>query len=101
MRALSRLEDQPRRRVALGSGRRGDSPHLRTRVGADGMDYKGYNIAVHELGHNTVFRSTRLNEFFLHLFAFLDWHHVRKFQSSHQRHHRVTTLPQLLRGRPG
>ncbi len=26
--------------------------HLRTRVGGDGMDYKGYNIAVHELGHN-------------------------------------------------
>ena len=26
--------------------------HLRTRVGANGMDYKGYNIAVHEMGHN-------------------------------------------------
>jgi hypothetical protein len=26
--------------------------HLRTRVGAGGMDYKGYNIAVHEMGHN-------------------------------------------------
>lgn len=26
--------------------------HLRTRVGRDGMDYKGYNIAIHELGHN-------------------------------------------------
>lgn len=26
--------------------------HLRTRIGADGMDYKGYNIAVHEFGHN-------------------------------------------------
>jgi hypothetical protein len=26
--------------------------HLRTRVGKNGMDYKGYNIAVHELGHN-------------------------------------------------
>ena len=25
---------------------------LRTRVGPDGMDYKGYNIAIHELGHN-------------------------------------------------
>ena len=30
----------------------GDSPHLRTRVNPDGMDYKGYNIAVHEMGHN-------------------------------------------------
>jgi hypothetical protein len=27
-------------------------PHLRTRVEKGGMDYKGYNIAVHELGHN-------------------------------------------------
>jgi hypothetical protein len=26
--------------------------HLRTRVNAEGMDYKGYNIAVHEMGHN-------------------------------------------------
>lgn len=26
--------------------------HLRTRIAADGMDYKGYNIAVHEFGHN-------------------------------------------------
>jgi len=26
--------------------------HLRTRIGPGGMDYKGYNIAVHEYGHN-------------------------------------------------
>lgn len=46
---------------ALESGRRsemypwwgpGDSAHLRTRVNPDGMDYKGYNIAVHEMCHN-------------------------------------------------
>jgi hypothetical protein len=37
---------------ALQSARRGDVPHLRTRVGDKGMDYKGYNIAVHEMGHN-------------------------------------------------
>jgi len=37
---------------ALPSMRRGDDPHLRTRVEKDGMNYKGYNIAVHELGHN-------------------------------------------------
>lgn len=29
-----------------------DVSRLRTRVGSDGMDYKGYNIAVHEFGHN-------------------------------------------------
>jgi oligoendopeptidase F len=37
---------------ALQAMRRGDYPHLRTRVEKDGMNYKGYNIAVHELGHN-------------------------------------------------
>ena len=37
---------------AWGAARRGDKARLRTRVGKDGMDYKGYNIAVHELGHN-------------------------------------------------
>ncbi len=36
---------------ALGATRRDDLAHLRTRVGTDGMDYKGYNIAVHEMGH--------------------------------------------------
>jgi hypothetical protein len=37
---------------AFGAARRDDNAHLRTRVGKDGMDYKGYNIAVHEMGHN-------------------------------------------------
>jgi hypothetical protein len=37
---------------AWGAQMKGDKAHLRTRIGADGMNYKGYNIAVHELGHN-------------------------------------------------
>ncbi|HVV85976.1 MAG TPA: hypothetical protein VHE35_23110 [Kofleriaceae bacterium] len=37
---------------AMQAERRGDKPHLRTRIEAGGMDYKGYNIAIHELGHN-------------------------------------------------
>ncbi|HEX9986800.1 MAG TPA: hypothetical protein VGF69_26325 [Thermoanaerobaculia bacterium] len=37
---------------AMPASRRGDNPRLRTRVGAEGMDYKGFNIAVHEMGHN-------------------------------------------------
>src|SRR5262249_16233378 len=37
---------------ALGAQRRDDKAHVRTRVNPDGMDYKGYNIAVHEMGHN-------------------------------------------------
>ena len=44
--------------AARGSGHarpcvgRGQPARLRTRVGDKGMDYKGYNIAVHEFGHN-------------------------------------------------
>jgi hypothetical protein len=37
---------------AMQATRRGDFPRLRTRIGKEGMDYKGYNIAIHELGHN-------------------------------------------------
>ncbi|MBU4446129.1 hypothetical protein KJ656_13800 [bacterium] len=37
---------------AMGAGRRSDNAHLRTRVPKDGMNYKGFNIAIHELGHN-------------------------------------------------
>jgi hypothetical protein len=36
---------------AWGSQMKGDKARLRTRIGKDGMDYKGYNIAVHEFGH--------------------------------------------------
>jgi hypothetical protein len=37
---------------AMGAGMKSAHPHLRTRVGKTGMDYKGFNIAVHEMGHN-------------------------------------------------
>ena len=37
---------------AMGAARRGDKAHLRTRVESAGMNYKGFNIAVHEMGHN-------------------------------------------------
>jgi hypothetical protein len=37
---------------AMGASMRQAKAHLRTRVGANGMDYKGFNIAVHEMGHN-------------------------------------------------
>ncbi len=37
---------------AWGAGMRASKSRLRTRVGPSGMDYKGYNIAVHEMGHN-------------------------------------------------
>ena len=37
---------------AWGAGMRGDPARLRTRIEADGMDYRGFNIGIHELGHN-------------------------------------------------
>ena len=37
---------------AFGAGKRGFKAYLRTRVEKDGMNYKAYNIAVHEMGHN-------------------------------------------------
>jgi hypothetical protein len=37
---------------ALGAQRREDRARLRTRVPAEGMNYQGYNVAMHELGHN-------------------------------------------------
>jgi hypothetical protein len=37
---------------ANGGTMRGQKARLRTRVEAGGMNYKGFNIAVHEMGHN-------------------------------------------------
>lgn len=37
---------------AWGADMKSEKAHLRTRIGSNGMDYKGYNIAIHELGHN-------------------------------------------------
>ena len=37
---------------AWGASMRDAKSHLRTRVGPEGMNYKGFNIAVHEMGHN-------------------------------------------------
>ncbi len=37
---------------AWGAQSKDDVAHLRTRIPATGMNYKGYNIATHEFGHN-------------------------------------------------
>ncbi len=53
---------------AMGAEMRSEKAHLRTRVGSGGMNYKGYNIAIHEMGHN-VEQTFSLNEndsYFLH-----------------------------------
>ncbi len=46
---------------AMGAEMRAEKAHLRTRVEQGGMNYKAYNIAVHEMGHN-VEQTFSLNE---------------------------------------
>ena len=46
---------------AMGAEMRSEKAHLRTRVEKNGMNYKGFNIAVHEMGHN-VEQTISLNE---------------------------------------
>jgi hypothetical protein len=50
----ARMEVHPARGSGHASGAelKGYKSYLRTRVEKDGMNYKGYNIAVHEMGHN-------------------------------------------------
>jgi hypothetical protein len=50
----SKVEVDPARGSghAWGAQMKGDLAHLRTRIQPEGMDYKGYNIAIHEFGHN-------------------------------------------------
>lgn len=61
----SKIEVDPARGSghAMGAARRADKAHLRTRLGKEGMDYKGFNIAVHEMGHNVeqVFSLNRID----------------------------------------
>lgn len=49
-----RIEIDPSRGSghAWGASMRSEKAHLRTRIGPGGMNYKGFNIAAHELGHN-------------------------------------------------
>lgn len=37
---------------AMGASMKEAMAYLRTRISKDGMDFKGFNIAIHELGHN-------------------------------------------------
>lgn len=64
-----RIEVDPSRGSghAMPAAKRSDSVRLRTRVPPEGMDYKGYNIACHELGHNVeqVFSLHGIDEYFL------------------------------------
>ena len=48
---------------------------------------------VHELGHNTVFKSNWLNSLFVRKLSFLGWINFQMFNASHTRHHRYTLHP--------
>ena len=52
---------------AMPALRREDRVHLRTRVGRGGMSYQGFNVAMHELGHNVeqVFSLHGIDHWFL------------------------------------
>lgn len=53
--------------------------------------FMSFNInAVHELGHNTVFKTKALNLFFEKFFSFFGWINCEMFDLSHTRHHRYT-----------
>ncbi len=48
----------------------------------------------HELCHGTVFKSKRLNWFFLRLYSLLGWNNFQIYQFSHNFHHRFTLHPE-------
>jgi hypothetical protein len=51
---------------AMGAEMRSEKSHLRTRVDKTGMNYKSFNVAAHELGHN-VEQTLSLNDIDYHL----------------------------------
>ncbi len=50
-------------------------------------------IAVHELGHGTVFRTKWLNALFLRLYSVAGWWNFHDYAMSHTYHHRFTLHP--------
>ena len=47
----------------------------------------------HELVHSSVFRTQRLNVFFLYVLSFLGWYNPVHFWASHTEHHKYTLHP--------
>lgn len=47
----------------------------------------------HELVHDSVFKTRRLNRFFLSIFSFLGWYNHISFWASHTEHHKFTLHP--------
>ncbi len=55
------------------------------------FSFTGYTAAIHELSHNTVFKTKWLNEFFIKIFAFISWSDYQFYKISHAQHHAFTT----------
>jgi fatty acid desaturase len=56
--------------------------------------FGSFNInAVHELCHNTVFKTKWLNGLFVRIFGFIGWSDWVLFNTSHANHHRYTLHP--------
>ena len=51
-------------------------------------------LAVHELGHGTVFKTKWLNKLFLWVYSILAWHNHADYAMSHTYHHRYTLHPE-------
>jgi len=60
--------------------------------GTVGSFFKG--LAVHELGHGTVFRTMGLNRLFLRIYSVLGWWNYHEYAMSHTYHHRYTLHPE-------
>ena len=60
--------------------------------GTIGTFFRG--LAVHELGHGTVFKTRWLNRFFLRLLSLLSWWNHHEYAMSHTYHHRYTLHPE-------
>jgi len=60
--------------------------------GTVGSFFKG--LAVHELGHGTVFTSKKVNRAFLYIYSLLGWWNHHEYAMSHTYHHRYTLHPE-------
>lgn len=60
---------------------------------AHGTGSSFYINGVHELCHYTVFKTRKLNEFFMPILAFFGWNNHIQFTASHANHHRHTLHP--------
>lgn len=59
------------------------------------FSFAGYTAAIHELSHNTPFKTKWLNEAFVIVFSLMTWSDYVYFRASHGQHHAFTTYKGL------